>query len=51
MSNQKTNHTRRDDAPVEYIYTAYITTRNGRKIYAKSYGLSAFRIAVQTNKQ
>jgi len=32
----------------EYIYTAYITTRNGRRIYAWQYGLKAFRIRVKS---
>lgn len=30
----------------EYIYVAYIT-RNGRRIYAREYGLRAFRIRVK----
>lgn len=51
MNNRKSNRTEQDDTSVTYIYTAYITTRSGRRIYAKAYGLSAFRIAVQANKQ
>lgn len=51
MSNKQSDHTKWDDTSTTYIYTAYITTRSGRRIYAKAYGLSAFRIAVQSNKQ
>lgn len=32
---------------VEYIYTAFITLKNGKRIYASQYGLKAFRIAVK----
>ena len=32
---------------VSYIYIAYITLRNGKRIYARQYGLKAFRIAVR----
>lgn len=32
---------------VEYIYTAYITLKNGKRIYASQYGLKAFRIPVK----
>ena len=35
------------DDEYEYIYVAYITTRGGRRIYAASYGLQAFRIRVR----
>lgn len=27
-----------------YIFTAYITTKDGRRLYAKQYGMKAFRI-------
>ena len=30
----------------KFIYTAYITLKNGRRIYAKQYGLKAFRIPI-----
>lgn len=30
----------------KYIFRAWITTRDGRRIYAKDYGLKAFRIEV-----
>lgn len=50
-NNVKLKQAERDDSSVTYVYTAYITTRNGRRIYAKAYGLNAFRIAVQANKQ
>lgn len=29
---------------VEYIYTTYITKKDGTRIYASQYGLKAFRI-------
>lgn len=29
-----------------YIYRPYITTKDGRRIYAKSYGKKAFKIWV-----
>ncbi len=32
---------------VEYIYTAYITLKNGKRLYASQYGLKAFRIRVR----
>lgn len=31
----------------EYIFVKWITTRNGRRIYASSYGLEAFRIKIK----
>lgn len=34
----------------DYIFVAYITLRNGRRIYAKQYGLKAFRILVRRTK-
>lgn len=39
-----------DDDPGDgytYILTKYVTTRNGRRIYAASKGLVAFRIRVK----
>ena len=33
---------KKDD--VEYIYTTYITKKDGTKIYASQYGIKAFRI-------
>lgn len=38
-----------DDA-VEYIYTAFITLKNGKRIYASQYGLKAFYIPVKRQK-
>lgn len=38
-----------DDA-VEYIYTAFITLKNGKRIYASQYGLKAFHIPVKRQK-
>lgn len=35
---------------VEYIYTAFITLKNGTRIYARQYGLKAFRIPVKRRK-
>lgn len=35
---------------VEYIYTAFITFKNGKRIYASQYGLKAFCIPVKTRK-
>lgn len=35
---------------VEYIYTAFITLRNGKRIYASQYGLKAFCIPVKRSK-
>ncbi len=32
-----------DESNQAFIYSAYITTRNGRRIYARAYGLTAFR--------
>lgn len=33
---------KKDD--VEYIYTTYITKKDGTKVYARQYGIKAFRI-------
>lgn len=35
------------DNSIEYIYVAFITLKNGSRIYAKQYGLKAFRIPVK----
>ncbi len=35
------------DDGYEYIYVASIRLRNGKRIYASSYGLKAFRIKVR----
>ena len=37
------------DIPEGYVvrYVAYITQKNGRRIYARHYGKRAFRIVVQ----
>jgi hypothetical protein len=32
----------------QVIYVAYITLRNGRRLYAKSYGLKAWRLTVRS---
>lgn len=39
-----------DESNQAYIYTAYITTRSGRRIYASAYGLTAFRFKARTRK-
>ena len=36
-----------DDGAYEYIYSAFITLKTGRKIYAPQYGLKAFRFRVK----
>lgn len=51
MDVKNKNCSEQGDSSVTYIYTAYITLRNGERIYAKSRGLKAFRIAVRTDKQ
>ncbi len=43
MSNSKDEH-------IEYIFTAYITKKDGTQVYAKSYGKKAFRIPVTRNE-
>ena len=35
---------------VEYIYTAFITLKNGKRIYTSQYGLKAFYIPVKRSK-
>lgn len=35
---------------VDHIYTASITLKNGKKIYAAQYGLKAFCIPVKNKK-
>lgn len=36
---------------VQYIYTAFITRKDGTRIYARQYGLKAFRIPVDSRKK
>lgn len=40
-----------DNSPVVYIYRAYITLRDGTRLYAKARGRKAFRIPVYADKQ
>lgn len=40
-----------DSGDGEYIYTPYITLKNGKRIYAFQYGLKAFRIRVNRDKR
>lgn len=35
------------DSETHVVYTAFITLKNGTRIYAKNYGLRAFRIYVK----
>jgi len=37
--------------PEEYVYTKYITLKNGKRIYAEHYGLKAFRLKIRRKKQ
>lgn len=32
-----------------YVYRAWITLRSGRRIYARHYGLAAFKIPIRHN--
>jgi hypothetical protein len=41
------NHETED---VYYIYTPFITKRNGHRLYAKEVGLRAFRLRIRRNK-
>lgn len=34
----------------EVVYTAYITLRNGKRLYASTYGRSAWRLVVRKKK-
>lgn len=34
-------------ASYEVVYTKFITLKNGRRIYASSYGLKAFKLRVR----
>ena len=36
---------------IEYIYTAYITLKNGKRIYSSQYGLKAFYIPVKSKNK
>lgn len=33
-----------------YIFTAYITSKDGRRLYAKQYGMKAFRIWIDDDR-
>jgi hypothetical protein len=41
-----------DTAPEGYevVYTKYITLRNGKRLYASTYGKSAWRLVVRKKK-
>ena len=34
----------------EVVYTAYITLRNGKRLYASAYGRTAWRLVVRKKK-
>ena len=40
---------KKDDVPEGYevVYSAYITLRNGKRLYAKACGLKAWRLTVR----
>jgi hypothetical protein len=35
----------------DIVYTKFITLKNGRRIYASSYGLKAFRLRVRRKRK
>ncbi len=39
-----------DEDEFEYVFVSFITTRSGKRIYAASKGLKAFRIRVRRKK-
>jgi len=39
-----------DSESVDYIFVKYVTLKNGHRIYARDYGLKAFRIPVRKKK-
>lgn len=39
-----------DETNQAYVFSAYITTKKGRRIYASAYGLTAFRFKARTHK-
>lgn len=39
-----------DEANQAYVFSAYITTKKGRRIYARAYGLTAFRFKANNRK-
>lgn len=39
------------DDSFEYVYTAYITLRNGKRLFAANYGKKAFRLKVRRRTQ
>ena len=40
----------RMDENVTIVYTAYITLRNGHRLYAKQYGKKAFELHIRDSK-
>jgi hypothetical protein len=40
----------RMDENVTIVYTAYVTLRNGHRLYAKQYGKKAFELHIRDNK-
>ena len=39
---------KKSDPEVRYVYSAFITLKNGKRIYASTYGLKAFRFEAST---
>lgn len=42
--NELDKETTKKDDDSNYIFRPYITTKDGRKLFAKDYGLKAFKI-------
>ena len=38
-------------AKAKVVYSAYITLRNGRRLYARNYGKEAFRFEVEEKEE
>jgi hypothetical protein len=48
---RKPNGKRKTADEGEWIYTKFITTRSGKRIYAHQKGLNAFRIRVKSKRR
>ena len=51
MRKNYANRSLKDDSSITYVYTAFITLRDGTRLYAKERGLKAFRIPIQEDKR
>lgn len=51
MTKKNKECSTQDNSSVVYIYRAYITLRDGTRLYAKTRGRKAFRIPVYADKQ